>query len=364
LVLGAWNLFCLTSRSTLLMFPWRRILVRAKVLASCGSPAQVSCAREIKFYFMTEKKKSQKQFTQTSLPLSDESHTLEKPHVEGEKFEEEKITPSISDAEPTQKTAIEKYFSIASKSMAPFVAFVKKEIGDIKNFLLSLRNREPFKKVFDFLAPYEKYFYPAAKILRPIVMVFFAVSAFGVFALLMLFLIFGRDLPDVRTLKAMNFSETTHIYDRSGHELYKIFGNENREYVTLHEINSSVIQATIAIEDKKFYHHYGFDPIGMVRAQLKNFQSDNISQGASTITQQLAKNIFLSSERTYQRKIKELLLAIEIEFFFHKDEILELYFNKLSYGANAYGIEAAAQTYFGVPANCHPEYPYKFPGQG
>lgn len=165
-----------------------------------------------------------------------------------------------------------------------------------------------------------------------------------------LYLTFGRDLPDVSKLKDMNFAETTHIYDRNGHELYRIFGSENREYVKLADISSYIIHGTIAIEDKNFYHHFGFDPIGILRAQLKNIQEESISQGASTITQQLAKNIFLSPERTYDRKIKELLLSLEIEWYFDKDDILEMYFNKIPYGSNAFGIEAASQTFFGVNA--------------
>ena len=187
----------------------------------------------------------------------------------------------------------------------------------------------PFKKVFKFIGIVAGLF------------IVFVVS---------LFLVFGRDLPDVRKLRDMNFAETTHIYDREGHELYRLFGKENREFVKLSDINPDAIHATISIEDKNFYHHFGFDPIGIIRAQLKNFQEDNISQGASTITQQLAKNIFLSPERTYDRKIKELLLSLEIEWFFSKDDILELYFNKIAYGSNTFGIEAAAQSFFGISA--------------
>lgn len=167
---------------------------------------------------------------------------------------------------------------------------------------------------------------------------------------LALYLTFGRDLPDVGKLKDMNFAETTHIYDRNGHELYRIYGSENREYVKLSEISPYMVHAIIAIEDKNFYRHFGFDPVGIIRAQLKNLKDDGISQGASTITQQLARNVFLSAEQTYERKIKEILLSLEIEWFFDKDEILELYFNKIPYGSNAFGIEAAAQTYFGVAA--------------
>lgn len=178
----------------------------------------------------------------------------------------------------------------------------------------------------------------------------------GIFVLLIvlfvlaLYLSFGRDLPDVSKLKDMNFAETTHIYDRTGHELYRIFGKENREYVKLADISQYVIHGTIAIEDKNFYRHFGFDPVGMIRAQIKNIQDDSISQGASTITQQLARNVFLSPERTYERKIKEILLSLEIEWYFEKDDILEMYFNKIPYGSNAFGIEAAADTFFGIHA--------------
>lgn len=187
---------------------------------------------------------------------------------------------------------------------------------------------------------------PVKKIFKVIFVIFLLIVLF----VLALYLTFGRDLPDVSKLKDMNFAETTHIYDRNGQELYSIFGKENREYAKLSDISPYVIHATIAIEDKNFYRHFGFDPIGMVRAQLKNFQDDSVSQGASTITQQLAKNIFLSPERTYDRKIKELLLSMEIEWFFEKDEILEMYFNKIAYGSNAFGVEAASQTFFGVQA--------------
>jgi len=167
------------------------------------------------------------------------------------------------------------------------------------------------------------------------------------FALAFLFLVFGRDLPDVSKLKVMNFSETTRIYDREGNVLYSIFDEENRKYVPLSYIAPLAVNATISIEDKNFYNHIGFDALGMLRAQIKNMQEDSITQGASTITQQLAKNIFLSPERTYERKVKELLLALEIEWMYSKEEILEMYLNKIAYGSNSYGIEAASQTYFG-----------------
>ncbi len=170
-------------------------------------------------------------------------------------------------------------------------------------------------------------------------------------AVISLYLTFGRNLPDISNIKNLGFAETTHIYDLNGQELYQIFAKENRKYISLKEIDPKITNATLAIEDKNFYYHFGFDPIGIVRAQIKNFQADGIAQGASTITQQLARNVFLSPERTYDRKIKEILLAMKLEWAYKKEDILEMYLNKIAYGSNAFGVEAAAQTFFGKSAN-------------
>jgi len=207
------------------------------------------------------------------------------------------------------------------------------------------KSNHSYKSVFH--RRYGKYYRkvkkPAHMLLKLVILLILLIIG----GLAALFIVFGRDLPDVSGLKTMNFSETTRIYDREGNVLYSIFDEENRKYVPLSYISPLAVDATISIEDKNFYNHIGFDPVGMIRAQLKNMQEDSISQGASTITQQLAKNIFLSPERTYDRKIKELLLALEIEWMYSKEEILEMYLNKIAYGSNSYGIEAAAQTYFG-----------------
>ncbi len=195
-----------------------------------------------------------------------------------------------------------------------------------------------------------KYGGHTVKVTRPLFTLFKVMLAFAMFialSLATLFVVFGRDLPDVSELKDMNFSETTVIYDREGNILYKIFSEENRKYVPLSHISKDAINGTLSIEDKNFYNHPGFDALGMVRAQMKNLEEEDIKQGASTITQQLAKNIFLSPERTYERKIKEFLISLQIESMFTKDEILELYLNKIPYGTNAYGIEAASKTFFG-----------------
>jgi len=119
------------------------------------------------------------------------------------------------------------------------------------------------------------------------------------------------------------------------------------DYVPLSEIPESLQQAVVAVEDSRFYSHHGFDPTGIARATLVNLQYGEIEEGASTITQQLVKNLFLSHEQSWGRKGEELLLALDIEANYSKDEILELYLNTIYYGSNYYGIGAASEGYFG-----------------
>lgn len=165
-------------------------------------------------------------------------------------------------------------------------------------------------------------------------------------------------LPDVEDLKnnAATF-ETTRILDRNGDLLYEIIDPHGgrRTYVTLEEMSPFVIAATLATEDKNYYSHPGFDPWAILRAFWQNWQSGETVSGASTITQQVARNLLFDPEergqRTYLRKVREALLAEEITRRYSKDEILELYINENNYGNLAYGIEAAAQTYFGVSAS-------------
>ena len=123
-----------------------------------------------------------------------------------------------------------------------------------------------------------------------------------------------------------------------------------RGYVHLKELPPYLRDAVIATEDRRFHYHFGVDPIGLARAMAANVRAGAIVQGGSTITQQLAKNLYLSSERTVARKLQEVVLAIWLEVRFSKDEILELYLNRVYFGAGAYGVEAAAQRYFGKPA--------------
>ncbi len=156
-----------------------------------------------------------------------------------------------------------------------------------------------------------------------------------------------KDLPSPELIENRRIAQSTKIYDRTGQILlYEIHGEEKRTVIPFSEIPEQVKQTTIAIEDANFYQHSAFDLRSLLRALMVNLSQGRIAQGGSTITQQLAKNAFLSPERTFTRKIKELVLAIILEKRYSKDEILNLYLNQIPYGANAYGIEAASQTYF------------------
>jgi penicillin-binding protein 1C len=168
----------------------------------------------------------------------------------------------------------------------------------------------------------------------------------------------ARDLPNVSQLgqKASQF-ETTRILDRNGNLLYEILdpGAGRRTYVPLNKISPYLLAATIATEDKEYYSHPGFDVLAIARAFVQNYTSGETVSGASTITQQLARTLLFTpeerSKRTYERKIREAVLAAEITRIYSKDQILELYLNENYYGNLAYGVEAAAQTYFGTSAD-------------
>lgn len=161
---------------------------------------------------------------------------------------------------------------------------------------------------------------------------------------------FMFQVPSPQSLSSRDVAQATKIYDSKGELLYDIFKNENRTPVKLEEVPVVVKQATIAIEDKDFYKHQGFAPIGIIRSAIDSVLSRRIEGGGSTLTQQLVKNALLSPERTFTRKIKEFILAIQVERSFSKDQILEMYLNEIPYGGTAYGIEAAANLYFGKHA--------------
>ncbi len=157
----------------------------------------------------------------------------------------------------------------------------------------------------------------------------------------------SRDLPDPSNIQGETVNESTKIYDSTGkHLLYEI-GEAKRTYVKLQEMSQYMTKATLAAEDDQFYNHSGISLSGLLRGTILKPLTGQRAQGGSTITQQLIKNSILSPERTIQRKVKEAVLAIELEQRFSKDEILEMYLNSIPYGSRSYGVEAAAQTFFG-----------------
>lgn len=158
-----------------------------------------------------------------------------------------------------------------------------------------------------------------------------------------------HDLPKPGTLITRNQAVSTKIHDRKGKLLYKIYRNQNRTLLPLDKIPKYAREATVAIEDSGFYSHPGFSARGITRAFYHNLTGGQIS-GGSTITQQLVKNTLLSPERTMLRKLKEIMLAVQVETAFSKDQILEMYLNEVAYGGSAYGIEEASQVYFGKSA--------------
>ncbi len=161
---------------------------------------------------------------------------------------------------------------------------------------------------------------------------------------------FAVQIPSPQSLTNRDVAQSTKIYDRNGELLYDIYQNQNRTPIKLDEIPEVVKQSTIAIEDKDFYKHPGFSIVGIARSAFDLIIHRKVEGGGSTLTQQLVKNALLSGERTLPRKMKEFILAIQVERTYPKDQILEMYLNEIPYGGTAYGIEAAANLYFGKSA--------------
>src|SRR2546422_9086788 len=164
---------------------------------------------------------------------------------------------------------------------------------------------------------------------------------------------FFDGLPSIQGLDSAAFAGDTIIYDSTGKVVLADVGNhgDHRLAVKLKDVSPIAIQATVAIEDKGFYTNPGFDLVGIVRAAFDNIRAGRIVGGGSTITQQLAKQQFLTPEQSVSRKVKEVALALELSQAYSKDQIMELYLNKSFYGSQSYGIEAAAQSYFHISAS-------------
>jgi penicillin-binding protein 1C len=172
----------------------------------------------------------------------------------------------------------------------------------------------------------------------PVLLLFITVLGF--------YLLILKDLPSSNELILRDPEVSTKIYDRNGTLLYKIYKEKNRTIIPLTEMPVQVRLATLAAEDAEFYNHPGFSIKGIARALTQDFSTGTL-QGGSTITQQLVKNVLLTPEKTIIRKIKELILSIQVETQFTKDQILEMYLNEVSYGGTAYGIEEASESFFG-----------------
>lgn len=149
------------------------------------------------------------------------------------------------------------------------------------------------------------------------------------------------DLPDIQQ------SYTTHIYDIKGNEIAVVHAEEDREPATIDKVPNHLKNAFLAVEDARFYQHIGIDVRGIMRALWENIRHQSVMEGGSTITQQLARNYYLTQEQSYHRKIQEMFLALKIEHRHTKDEILELYLNQIYFGRGAYGVQAASKAYFG-----------------
>lgn len=166
------------------------------------------------------------------------------------------------------------------------------------------------------------------------------------------FFYYSRHLPDPNAWQDRKVIQSTKIYDRENKVLlYEIHGEEKRTIIAFDQIPQTVKDATIVAEDLDFYNHPGINFRGILRAIIADVRGGQILEGGSSITQQLIKNAYLSPERTLSRKIKEMILAVALERRYSKNEILGFYLNQIPYGSNAYGIEAAAQTYFDKSAN-------------
>ncbi len=226
-------------------------------------------------------------------------------------------------------------------------------VGPVKRSSYS-RNGPPPQK------PTKKFDFGGCLIKTIVILLFLIVLGIviaGVFLVYQYFTI-AATLPSVEDIRARASQfETTKFYDRNGDLLYEMIDPNagRRTYTSIENISPYVIAATIAIEDKEFFNHPGFDIAALTRAMIQNYTSGEVVSGASTITQQLARTLFFTPEErveiSYRRKAREIILSSEMTRRYSKDEILELYLNEINYGNLAYGIEAAAETYFNTTAD-------------
>ncbi len=170
-------------------------------------------------------------------------------------------------------------------------------------------------------------------------------TIYGTLAVALFLFILSLTLPNIDDLNKVKKAQSILIKSEDG-QIIGSFGDIYGEYITYDEFPKSLSDAVIATEDRNFYHHFGVDPLGLVRATIANIRAGHVVQGGSTISQQVAKNVFLTPDRTIIRKLKEMLLAFKLESRFSKEEILSIYLNRVYLGAGSYGVDAAAKRYF------------------
>ncbi len=170
----------------------------------------------------------------------------------------------------------------------------------------------------------------------------------AVLAVFFIFVFYSKDLPRPEVFAEKHFTESTKIYDRTGTVLlYEIYGEEKRTIVPSEKIPEKLKEAVIATEDANFYNHFGIDIEGILRSVLINLKIGRLSVGGSTIPQQLIRSAFFTSEKTIERKVREIILAVELNRRYSKKQILDWYLNQIPFGQNSYGVESASQIYFG-----------------
>lgn len=214
-----------------------------------------------------------------------------------------------------------------------FVLFIFRLIATVINFIILI----PFRFIASLFSPELKFF------LLGIILCFSAFFLYSSYR-------FVVELPSPTDIGKLNYPLSTHMYDRNGKLLYEIYKDQNRTLVEIKDLPKHIYLATIAIEDKDFYSHSGVSLLGGILRAAKETILKKGLQGGSTITQQLVKSALLTPERTIERKLKEILLALWTEKLYSKDQILEMYLNQVPYGGSSYGIEEAAKTYFGKHA--------------
>jgi penicillin-binding protein 1C len=233
--------------------------------------------------------------------------------------------------------------------------FLREIISDVGGLLLF-----PFREIYIFLKPKRRRGRPTkpfgrfVKKLKPFIkhssLVMFLVGFFGAIFFVMVpyeLSVWFRDLPKTDLIVSETSRRSTRIFDRNGKLLYEIYVDRKYDPVELEQIPEVVKEATLAVEDEGFYSHGGFRVVSMGKAAYEAAFEGKQVRGGSTITQQLIKNVLLTPERTVSRKLKEIVLAVFVEARYTKDEIFELYLNNISYGGTAWGIQSAAQKYFG-----------------